>query len=203
MLVKRSLDLIASACALALLAPVLLVLAIGVRIDSSGPALFRHRRVGRHGREFDVLKFRTMEHRLAVSGPQVTAANDVRITRIGRFLRRTKLDELPQLVNIRRGEMILVGPRPEVARYVALYPVETRAEILAVRPGMTDLASIQFRDEQELLAAAPDPEWTYVHEILPRKLELYRQYVRGQNLFLDLKIIFRTVSVLVFRRTLE
>jgi len=199
MLVKRAFDLVVSACALVLLSPVMVLVGLGVRLDSPGPALFRHRRVGRHGREFNVLKFRTMVHRPDSGGPQVTKATDARITRVGAFLRRTKLDELPQLFNVLAGDMSLVGPRPEVARYVAMYPDPVRREVLALLPGITDLASIEFRDEQELLAAVADPEATYIHEILPRKLDLYVQYARQQSLWLDLKIIFLTISAVFIR----
>jgi lipopolysaccharide/colanic/teichoic acid biosynthesis glycosyltransferase len=197
MFVKRVFDLVVSTCALVLLSPVMVVLAIAVRLDSPGPALFRHRRVGRFGREFSVLKFRTMVHRPDSGGPQVTTATDSRITRLGALLRRTKLDELPQLVNVLAGDMSLVGPRPEVARYVAMYPDSVRREVLALLPGITDLASIEFRNEQELLAAAADPEATYIDEILPRKLDLYLQYARQQSLCLDLKIIFLTISAVL------
>jgi lipopolysaccharide/colanic/teichoic acid biosynthesis glycosyltransferase len=199
MFAKRAFDIVVSACALTVLSPAMVLLGIGVRLDSPGPALFRHRRVGRHGRAFNVLKFRTMVHRPDSSGPQVTTATDARITRLGALLRRTKLDELPQFLNVLAGDMSLVGPRPEVAHYVAMYPDAVRSEILALLPGMTDLASIEFRDEQELLAAAADPESTYIHEILPRKLELYLQYARQQTLWLDLKILFLTIAALFSR----
>jgi len=199
MFVKRVFDLVVSACALVLLSPVMVVLAIAVRVDSPGPALFRHRRVGRCGREFSVLKFRTMVHRPNSGGPQVTTATDARITRLGAILRKTKLDELPQFINVLVGDMSLVGPRPEVARYVAMYPEAVRSELLNVLPGITDLASIEFRDEQELLAAAADAESTYIHEVLPRKLELYLQYARQRTLWLDLKILFLTISALFSR----
>ncbi len=195
MLAKRIFDLVASALALIMLSPLMCVLTLGVRLDSPGPAIFRHRRVGRFGRPFDVLKFRTMQNKPVVNGLQVTAANDARITRIGKVLRRTKLDELPQLINVLAGQMSLVGPRPEVPQFVAMYTEEARREIFAVRPGLTDPASIEFRNEQELLASAADPEWTYINEIMPSKIALYRQYVREQNLLLDLKILIRTVMV--------
>jgi len=200
MFAKRAFDIVLSACALVVLAPVMVLLGIGVRLDSPGPALFRHRRVGRHGRAFNVLKFRTMTHRPDHSGGlQVTTATDARITRLGAILRRTKLDELPQFLNVLSGDMSLVGPRPEVGRYVAMYPDAVRTEILAIRPGMTDLASIEFRDEQELLAAAADPEATYIHQILPRKLDLYLRYVRQRSLWLDLKILLSTALAVFFR----
>jgi len=201
MLAKRIFDLVVSALALLVLSPAMCILALCVRLDSPGPAIFRHIRVGRFGRPFDVLKFRTMRHRPFANGLQVTAANDVRITNLGRMLRRTKLDELPQLINVLAGDMSLVGPRPEVPRFVALYSEEDRREILSVRPGLTDLASIEFRNEQELLAAAADPEWTYINEIMPHKVALYRQYVRQQNLLLDLKIVIRTSLVVLFERS--
>lgn len=190
---KRFLDVVVSGLGLLVLSPLIVLLAVWVRCDSPGPAIFRHRRVGRHGQPFSVLKFRTMAHERAGGGPQVTTANDARITRVGRLLRRTKLDEVPQLLNVLTGDMSLVGPRPEVPRYVAMYPEAARQEILGVRPGLTDLASIEFRNEQDLLALAPDPEWIYVNEIMPRKIALCRQYVRERSMLLDLRILARTV----------
>lgn len=189
---KRLFDVVVALISLALLAPLMLLIAVAVRLDSPGPALFRQVRVGRHGREFRLLKFRSMVSDPAARGPLVTAAGDLRITRVGAVLRSSKLDELPQLLNVLRGEMSLVGPRPEVPRYVAAYPRGTRELVLSVRPGITDEASIEFRDESELLAAAPDPEARYIGEILPRKLEIYSRYAREHSFFGDLRIIWRT-----------
>jgi lipopolysaccharide/colanic/teichoic acid biosynthesis glycosyltransferase len=144
---------------------------------------------------FQILKFRSMTYARspAAGAPQITASSDPRITRVGGFLRRFKLDELPQLINVLRGDMSLVGPRPEVPQYVDLYPADARREILSVRPGITDEAAIEFSDEGIILAGSADPERTYVEDILPRKVQHYRRYVRNQSLAGDLGIIFRTL----------
>jgi lipopolysaccharide/colanic/teichoic acid biosynthesis glycosyltransferase len=192
---KRLVDVVAAVSGLLLLAPVLAFIALAVRIDSEGPALFRQTRVGRDGRTFQILKFRSMYHagHSRDGAAQITAAADPRITRCGALLRRTKLDELPQLINVLRGDMSLVGPRPEVPRYVAMYPPDARVEILSVRPGITDEAAIEFRDESEILGRSEDPERTYVEVILPRKIQLYQDYVRHRSLLGDLGIILRTL----------
>jgi len=160
--------------------------------------LFRQERVGRYGRPFTMLKFRSMRVATASGDPLLTAQSDARVTRAGRFLRRTKLDELPQLLNVVRGEMSLVGPRPEVARYVELYPPHVRATLLSVRAVITDYAALAFRDESAILGRT-DPEGVYVETILPRKLELYQRYVAEQSLGTDLRLIFMTVRMLVRR----
>ena len=197
---KRVFDLLMSAAALLLLSPLLLCIALAVRLDSPGPALFRQQRVGRNEIPFEVLKFRTMYSAApGHAGHEITVAGDARITRVGALLRRSKLDELPQLLNVLRGQMSLVGPRPEVPRYVRLYPDDARVEVLSVRPGITDEAAIEFRDEGELLARAADPERAYVEEILPRKIQLYRRYVRRRTFAGDLGILLRTGAAL-FRR---
>jgi lipopolysaccharide/colanic/teichoic acid biosynthesis glycosyltransferase len=191
---KRLLDIVASAAGLLLLSPLLAAAAIAVRLDSPGPSLFRHERVGRNGRRFHVLKFRSMTHRS--KGAEVTAAGDWRITRVGRILRKTKLDELPQLLNVLVGEMSLVGPRPEVQRYVDLFPAEY-AEILRVRPGITDLAAIEYRDEERLLAASADPESEYRSVVLPAKIALYRKYLAERSFATDLRILARTIAAVL------
>ena len=152
-------------------------------------------RIGLRGRPFRIYKFRSM--RVDHSGPQITVGADDRITRSGHIIRAYKLDELPQLLNVFLGDMSLVGPRPEVPRYVAFYPADVRAEVLSVRPGITDLASVQYRSESTLLAQSADPERTYVDTILPAKLALCRQYVRERSLGLDLKIIGMTLGILL------
>jgi len=197
---KRLVDVIAALFGLLLLAPLLVFIAFAVRVDSEGPALFRQARVGRDGRTFQILKFRSMHHarHSSAGASQITAAADARITRVGALLRRTKLDELPQLINVLRGDMSLVGPRPEVPRYVAMYPPNARAEVLSVRPGITDEAAIEFRDESDILGRSEDPERTYVEEILPRKIQIYRNYVRNRSLLGDLCIILRTLRRIVF-----
>jgi lipopolysaccharide/colanic/teichoic acid biosynthesis glycosyltransferase len=194
---KRMLDLLVTALALVLLAPFFLLIALCVRLDSPGPALFRQVRVARGGVPFEILKFRTMRVEPAGGGPLITAAGDRRITRVGALLRKTKLDELPQLVNVLKGDMSLVGPRPEVPKYVALYPAEIRDLVLSVRPGITDEASIEFRDESALLAGAEDVEVTYVRDILPRKLQVYVRYAREHTLMGDLRILAHTVRALL------
>ena len=191
---KRLFDLVVAALGLLVLAPVLLTLGLWVALDSAGPVFFRQQRVGRAGRLFDIYKFRTM--RAAADGPAITVGADARITRAGRWLRRTKADELPQLLNVLRGDMSLVGPRPEVPQYVALYPASLRDLVLSVRPGITDRASIEYRDESTLLGQSSDPERTYVEQILPVKLRYAAEYAQSHTLWGDVKIIARTVSVL-------
>jgi lipopolysaccharide/colanic/teichoic acid biosynthesis glycosyltransferase len=199
-MVKRLFDIVLSLSGLLLLSPLLLVIAAWVRLDSRGPIIFRQRRVGRAGATFEILKFRTMFQTSETddSGIRITVAGDCRITGSGRHLRRYKLDELPQLMNVLRGDMSLVGPRPEVPEYVQHYPPETREEVLSVRPGITDLASLEFRHEERILAAAADPAQAYVDEILPAKLARCCDYVRQQSLWLDIVILWRTLLA-VFR----
>lgn len=195
--VQRTMDVVLAGAGLLCLAPVFLLMAAWIKWDSPGPVFFRQERVGRGGRVFRIHKFRTMVHQPEGStGPQLTVGADLRITQAGQCLRRTKLDELAQLIDVLQGTMSLVGPRPEVPRYVALYPDEIRAQVLAVRPGITDLASIEFRDESTLLACAADPEHTYVHDILPRKLRLAQCYVAQASLATDVRILWRTVRIL-------
>lgn len=198
-MLKRLFDIVFAALALLLLCPLLLAVALWVRLDSPGPVLFRQRRVGRGGRPFDIFKFRTMAAGAEAVGPQITVGADTRITRAGAWLRRAKLDELPQFYNVLRGDMSVVGPRPEVPRYVALYPPEVRTAVLSVRPGITDLASIAFRDESALLARSADPERTYIEQILPAKLDYALQYMRSHTLWLDLRIIGWTVLAVLGR----
>lgn len=194
---KRLLDILASGLGLLVLAPLLLVVALWIKWDSPGPVMFRQERVGRYGRPFFIHKFRSMRVDAPALGPQITIGEDPRITRSGRFIRRSKIDELPQLWDVLRGAMSLVGPRPEVPRYVALYPAALREVVLSVRPGITDPASLAFRDESERLAAAPDPERLYVEVILPEKLRLSAAYVREASLLTDLKLILGTLRSIV------
>lgn len=198
-MVKRGFDLLVSAAALLALWPLLLIVGLFIRLDSAGPAVFRQERVGRFGRPFQMLKFRTMRAEPVASGPLITIAGDRRITRVGGWLRATKMDELLQLINVLKGDMSLVGPRPEVAKYVAMYPPAERDLILSVRPGITDEAAVQFRDEGSLLAAADDPERCYVEEILPHKLRLYSAYVRGRSFGGDLVLLGRTCLAVLGR----
>lgn len=193
MSIKRLLDVVVSSVALVILSPLMFAIALWVRIDSPGPALFRQERVGRGGRSFEILKFRSMQQEAPRTGPAITAGNDPRITRAGGFIRRYKLDELPQLLNVIKGDMSLVGPRPEVPRYVELYPPDVRRTVLSVRPGITDPASVAFVNESDLLAKADDAETMYREVILPQKLRMYGDYVASQSFTGDLKVLLRTV----------
>ena len=194
---KRVFDLALALPALLLALPLMAAIALWVRLDSPGPAWFRQARVGRGGRLFRIHKFRTMQVQAVAGGPLITVAGDARVTRAGRWLRRTKLDELPQLLDVVRGDMSLVGPRPEVPRYMALYPDEARQRILSVRPGITYRAAIEFRDEELLLAHATDPERVYVERIMPVKLRYYLDYVAHRSLAGDARILFDTVRALL------
>lgn len=192
---KRAFDIAVSALALLALSPLLLLVALVVKLDSPGPVFFRQERVGRHGVPFRIHKFRTM--RAAAAGLQITVGADPRITRSGAWLRRTRLDELPQLIDVLAGHMSLVGPRPEVPRYVALYPAGLRERALSVRPGITDPASIEFIDEAERLARAADPEREYVEVILPQKLRRAAEYAERATLASDVAVLWRTLGRLV------
>jgi lipopolysaccharide/colanic/teichoic acid biosynthesis glycosyltransferase len=183
--------LIALSLAVAL-APVCVLVALAIRLESPGSALFRQERVGLAGRRFMICKFRTM--RSGTSGPDLTAGRDPRVTRVGRALRRLKLDELPQLWNVLAGDMSLVGPRPELPRYVEFYPDAARRRVLSVLPGLTDLASLTFIDESEQLGRAADPLRHYVEVLLPRKLELAVHYVDRRSLWLDIRILLATLT---------
>lgn len=187
---KRMFDVAVSAVALVVLSPVLLICAVAVRLDSRGPALFRQERVGLGGTTFRIHKFRSL--RVGPAGALISPSGDPRVTRVGAFLRRTKLDELPQLFDVLVGHMSLVGPRPEVPRYAALWPQEYREAILSVRPGITDPASVAFRHESDELAGADDPEDYYVTVLLPEKARMYADYVRTRTFLRDLVILART-----------
>jgi lipopolysaccharide/colanic/teichoic acid biosynthesis glycosyltransferase len=186
---RRLFDLVAASIGLLLLAPLFAIITVAVALTSRGPVFYRARRVGWRGREFAMLKFRSM--RASASGPAITTKGDPRVTAIGRVLRRTKLDELPQLINVVRGEMALVGPRPEDPRYVALYDAEQR-RILDIRPGITSAASFAFRDEENLLGG---DEWEriYRERIMPEKLRLDLEYERSRTFWRDLHLIARTM----------
>jgi lipopolysaccharide/colanic/teichoic acid biosynthesis glycosyltransferase len=188
---KRIFDIVASGIGLLLLLPLLLVVAVWIKLDSRGPALFRQTRVGRFGVPFTIHKFRTMR---VEPGAAITVGTDPRITSAGAWLRASKLDELPQLWDVLRGAMSLVGPRPELPRYVEVYPADLRERVLAVRPGITDPASLAFSDEAALLAGAADPEREYCEVVLPAKLRLSAAYAAHANLANDLKLIFATLA---------
>ena len=192
---KRLFDLLGATLALLLLAPLLLAVALWIRLDSPGPVFYRQERVGRHGVPFRIHKFRTMHADAA--GLPLTVGADPRITRAGHFLRRTRLDELPQFIDVLRGRMSLVGPRPEVPRYVAHYPAALRERALAVRPGMTDPASLAFIDESARLAAAADPERDYLEVILPAKLRCAADYAERASLATDLRVLWQTLRALL------
>lgn len=196
---KRLFDVMGACAGLLLLAPLMLGIALWIKLDSPGRVLFRQQRVGRHGVLFRIHKFRSMAEDVAPGGPQITVGADPRITRAGRFLRRTKLDELPQLFDVLAGSMSLVGPRPEVPRYVAMYPAALRAKILSVRPGITDPASIDYRDEAALLARAADPERVYIEQVMPAKLRSAAQYVDRMSWRNDLRLLAATVRSLWWR----
>jgi lipopolysaccharide/colanic/teichoic acid biosynthesis glycosyltransferase len=195
-MIKRTFDVIAAGTALLLLAPLLVVIAAAVAFGSPGGAFFRQTRVGRGGKHFQLLKFRSMRPGSEAGGQITVGSRDPRITGVGHLLRRTKLDELPQLINILIGDMSVVGPRPEVPRYVALYTEEQRA-VLSVRPGLTSMASIAYINENEILGRSADPERTYVDEVMPAKLALDLRYVRERSLGLDLHIIVATLLRIV------
>lgn len=194
---KRLFDFTAAIVGLLLLAPVLAFCSVLVRLSGPGGVIFKHLRVGRNFAKFNVYKFRTMVPSAAQESRPITVGGDSRITGVGRFLRKTKLDELPQLFNVLFGDMSLVGPRPEVEKYVEMFR-QDYAEVLSVRPGITDYAAIEFRDEEGILAKYPDPEMAYAREVLPAKISLYKKYISKQSFACDLGIIFRTFAA-VFR----
>lgn len=193
-LVKRLFDLVASIVGLILLFPLFLVVAAWIKLDSSGPVLYRAKRVGLDERPFYQYKFRSMIAHAENHGPAITAAGDGRITRAGHFLRKSKLDELPQLLNVVKGEMSLVGPRPEAPRYVTYYTPEQR-QVFQVRPGITSPASLAYRHEEELLSG-PDWETVYRQVVLPAKLALDLEYLQRRTLRTDIALILRTILVM-------
>ncbi|MDW8051856.1 MAG: sugar transferase [Armatimonadota bacterium] len=201
--IKRVLDFTVAAFGLAACAPLFVLIALLIKLDSPGGVFFAHERVGRYGRKFKVLKFRTMVKNAPQLGGAITAGGDPRITRIGKVLRQTKLDELPQLWNVLKGEMSLVGPRPEVEKYVQLWDPALREIVLSVRPGITGLTQIRYRHEEHLLAAQPDPEKYYREVLLPLKLQSDAEYVKNRSLRLDLWILGRTVAALFERAPSE
>ncbi|CAD5376993.1 Sugar transferase [Pseudomonas sp. OF001] len=196
-MLKRFFDLSTSAIAIALIWPILLLISIWIKLDSSGPVFFRQERVGRHGRTFRIFKFRTMTVDAEKKGLQLTVGGDNRVTRAGKFLRKTKLDELPQLFDVLIGNMSIVGPRPEVPKYIDQYPASIRKQVLSVRPGITDRASIEFRNENEILSNSADPEKSYINEILPIKQKYYIEYVNKNSFLGDLKIIWETAFAII------
>lgn len=199
MLVKRAFDLLASFCGIVLLFPLLLSIAILIKSSSKGPVFFRQARVGRYGEIFYIHKFRTMIVNAEIIGPKITIGNDQRITKIGKFLRKTKLDELPQLFDVFVGKMSIVGPRPEVPEYVSLYPDSIKNIILSIRPGITDWASLLMIDENEILANCADPKKAYIEKIMPTKLAYAVKYVKNRTFLQDCMIILTTVKKIFTR----
>lgn len=198
-MLKRFFDIVASALGLIVLSPLLLVVAIWVKLDSEGPVFFRQVRVGRYNKDFRIFKFRSMRVG-SDKGSQVTiGGRDPRVTCSGYFIRKFKIDELPQLINVLVGDMSLVGPRPEVRHYVDYWTPE-QMRVLDVRPGITDPASIRFRNENELLAKAKNPEKYYVEVIMPQKIKLYLDYVNQASFWYDLKLILQTFKVIIRER---
>ncbi|ATV63090.1 sugar transferase [Fusobacterium pseudoperiodonticum] len=191
-MLKRIFDIISSLFGLILLLPFMIIIAILIKLDSKGPIFFKQVRVTKNGREFKIFKYRTMRVG-SDKFSQITVGKDSRITKVGDFLRKYKLDEIPQLINVLMGDMSLVGPRPEVPKYVALYTKEQR-EILKVRAGITDYASIEFSNENDILANEADPEKAYIEKIMPRKIELNKKYLSEISVMTDIKIILLTIK---------
>jgi len=196
-MMKRLFDFFASFYGLILLTPIFVLAALWIKIDSRGPIFFRQERVGFQGTLFRIHKFRTMVSDAEKKGMQITVGVDSRITAVGSILRKYKLDELPQLIDVFVGDMSLVGPRPEVPKYIDCYSDDEKHDVLSVKPGITDNASIEFRNENELLASSDDPEATYINEVLPKKIALYRKYVRERSFFGDVAIIFKTIFLVL------
>ncbi len=193
---KRCFDLFSSFFGILLLSPIFLIVAIAIKCSSKGPVLFKQERVGKGGKTFKIMKFRSMIVDAEAKGMQITTDGDNRITKVGKFIRKTKIDELPQLFNVFIGQMSFVGPRPEVPKYVAMYNEEQR-QVLSVKPGITDLASIEFRNENDLLDGDDDPETKYIQEIMPAKLELNIKYISKAGFFYDIGLIFKTIGKVI------
>ena len=191
-IIKRLFDIFTSLIGIILLSPVLIIISICIKVDSKGPVIFKQTRVGKNGRFFSIYKFRTMINNSESLGRQITIGKDSRITKIGSFIRKYKIDEFPQLFNVLFGTMSLVGPRPEVPQYVKLYNDDQR-RVLEVKPGITDLASIRYCDENEVLAEVDNPDEYYVNVIMPHKLKLNIEYIDKSNLLFDIKLILKTI----------
>ena len=191
-IIKRVCDFILSLIGIIVLSPIFIIVSIAIKLDSKGKILFLQKRVGRYGKEFNIYKFRTMVSDAERLGKQITVGNDNRITKVGAFLRKYKIDELPQLFNVLKGDMSLVGPRPEVPKYVKLYSDEQK-KVLNVRPGITDMASLRYKDENEILGKVDNPEEYYINVIMKDKLKLNLEYIEKSNIFFDLYLIIKTV----------
>ena len=195
-MLKRGFDVVSSLIGIILLFPFLLILWISIQLESSGGGFYRQVRVGKNGVDFRLWKFRTMQTGADKKGLLTIGGRDSRVTRIGYYLRKYKLDELPQLINVLVGDMSIVGPRPEVRKYVNLYTSD-QLRVLSIKPGITDYASIEYCNENELLAQSENPEKTYIDEVLPAKLELNQKYLNDQGFLTDLKIIFQTIGKII------
>ena len=193
---KRLFDLISSLLVLIVLSPIILIISLFIVLDSKGGVFYKQERIGKNGNPFLLYKFRSMRTGSEKKGLITVGASDNRTTSVGRFIRKYKLDELPQLINIIKNDMSVVGPRPEVNKYVKLYSKE-QLRVLEAKPGLTDLASLAYINENEVLGKAEDPEKTYIEEIMPAKLKLNLEYIEKQNIAFDLKIIFRTIVSIV------
>ncbi|WP_232574243.1 sugar transferase [Photobacterium phosphoreum] len=191
---KRFFDFISSFFGLIILSPIIIFIILWIKRDSDGPVFFLQQRVGLNGKLFNIFKFRTMIPDAEQKGLKVTVGTDSRITKSGHFLRKTKLDELPQLLNVFLGQMSIVGPRPEVPEFMNEYSTDIRSKILSVRPGITDLASIEFTNEAEILAGSLDPRRKYIDDVMPIKAKFYMDYVYNNNFIGDLKIILLTLK---------
>jgi lipopolysaccharide/colanic/teichoic acid biosynthesis glycosyltransferase len=191
-MIKRLFDAVLAICGLVLLSPIMFLAGLCIKLDSRGPVFFKQERMGKDFQPFFISKFRTMVHDAPYKGGPLTLAQDPRVTRVGRFLRISKIDELPQLINVLKGEMSLVGPRPEVRRYVELFRHDYE-EILKVRPGITDLASLKYRDEAEALTGSDNPEKEYLTRILPDKIKLAKEYISRSSFLFDLALIIKTI----------
>ncbi|MEE0237192.1 MAG: sugar transferase [Bacteroidales bacterium] len=196
---KRLFDILASGCGLLVLSPVFIIVAIWIKLDSQGPVFYRQTRVGRYNKDFRIFKFRSMRVGSDKGSLVTIGGRDPRVTRSGYFIRKFKIDELPQLINVFTGDMSLVGPRPEVRHYVN-YWTPDQMRVLDVRPGITDPASIRFRNENELLEKAQDPERYYIDVIMQEKIKLYLEYVEKSSFWYDIKLIFQTFKVIITER---
>lgn len=190
--VKRIFDFLVSLLGIIILSPIFIIVSIAIKLDSKGNILFLQKRVGRYGKEFNIYKFRTMVTDAEKLGKQITIGKDNRITRVGAFLRKFKIDELPQLFNVLKGDMSLVGPRPEVPKYVSLY-TEEQKKVLNVRPGITDIASLRYKDENDILGKVDNPEEYYINVIMKDKLNLNLEYIEKSNIIFDIYLIVKTI----------
>ena len=195
---KRIFDIIISIAFLPIFILLAIPIAIFIKLESKGPVFFKQKRAGKNGTYFEILKFRSMSSSPDDEKKEIEPGEKKRITKVGAILRKTKLDEIPQIINVIKGEMSIVGPRPEVKKYVDVYPEEWE-KILSIKPGITDPASVKFRNEEELLSKSSDPEREYKENILPKKLKLYEEYISNITFINDLKIIFKTIFTVFFK----